>query len=107
MADRGVPVELRRFLAVNHAIGTAPFRHGAHGLGATPGGRGSSGENTLGPGPYHALGLGVVIWSLGGLAFVVYAVANLVLRTRSNHGWYRERFEDYPACRKAVVPGVI
>ena len=52
-------------------------------------------------------GWALATWSLGGLAFFVYTVANLVPRARSNHGWYRGRFENYPAGRRAVIPGVI
>ena len=52
-------------------------------------------------------GWALATWSLGGLAFFVYAVANLVPRARSNHRWYRGRFEDYPESRRAVIPGVI
>ena len=52
-------------------------------------------------------GWALATWSLGGLAFFVYTAANLVPRARSNHRWYRERFEDYPARRKAMIPGVI
>ena len=46
-------------------------------------------------------------WSLGGLAFFAYTAANLVPRALSHHRWYRARFEDYPADRKAVIPGVL
>jgi 3-oxo-5-alpha-steroid 4-dehydrogenase 1 len=33
-------------------------------------------------------------------------MANLVPRARAHHRWYRERFPDYPARRKALVPGL-
>ena len=46
-------------------------------------------------------------WSTAGLAFFVYAVANLGPRALSNHQWYRDRFDDYPADRKALIPGVL
>ena len=52
-------------------------------------------------------GWALATWSLGGLAFFVYAVANLVPRARSNHRWYRGRFEDYPKSRWAVIPRVV
>ena len=52
-------------------------------------------------------GWAVATWSLGGLAFFTYAAANLVPRALSHHRWYRERFADYPAGRKAVIPGVL
>ena len=52
-------------------------------------------------------GWALATWSLGGLAFFVYTAANLVPRARSNHRWYRGRFEDYPESRRAVIPGLI
>jgi len=52
------------------------------------------------------LGWALATWSLSGLAFAVWTIANLVPRARANHVWYRETFPDYPAERKALVPGV-
>ena len=52
-------------------------------------------------------GWALATWSLGGLAFFAYTAANLVPRALSHHRWYRARFEDYPANRKAVIPGVL
>lgn len=52
-------------------------------------------------------GWALATWSTAGLAFFVYTVANLGPRALSNHRWYRERFADYPADRKALIPGVI
>ena len=46
-------------------------------------------------------------WSLAGLAFFTYTAANLVPRALVHHQWYQERFADYPAGRKAVIPGVL
>ena len=51
-------------------------------------------------------GWALATWSLPGLAFAVWCVANLVPRARAHHHWYRERFPDYPAERRALVPGV-
>ena len=51
-------------------------------------------------------GWAVATWSLGGLAFCVFTAANLIPRARSNHRWYRENFPDYPANRRALIPGV-
>src|SRR4030042_1379445 len=52
------------------------------------------------------VGWTVATWSLAGLAFAVWTAANLVPRARAHHIWYREHFADYPAERKALVPGV-
>ena len=51
-------------------------------------------------------GWALATWSLAGLAFFVFTAANLVPRAYSHHRWYKETFEDYPAERKAVIPGV-
>jgi 3-oxo-5-alpha-steroid 4-dehydrogenase 1 len=51
-------------------------------------------------------GWAVATWSLAGLAFAVWTAANLVPRARAHHMWYREQFSDYPAERKALLPGV-
>lgn len=52
-------------------------------------------------------GWALATWSTAGLAFFVYAVANLGPRALSNHRWCRDRFDDYPADRKALIPGVL
>ena len=52
-------------------------------------------------------GWALATWSLAGLAFFVYTLANLVPRARSHHDWYRTRFADYPPRRKALFPGVL
>jgi protein-S-isoprenylcysteine O-methyltransferase Ste14 len=51
-------------------------------------------------------GWALATWSLPGLAFAVWTIANLAPRARSNHKWYRETFPDYPEERKALLPGV-
>ncbi|HJL18985.1 MAG TPA: DUF1295 domain-containing protein [Sandaracinaceae bacterium LLY-WYZ-13_1] len=49
-------------------------------------------------------GWALLTWSFAGLAFAIYTVANLAPRALSNHRWYREKFEDYPPRRRALVP---
>ena len=51
-------------------------------------------------------GWALATWSLPGLAFAVWTVANLAPRARSNHAWYQKNFPDYPSERKALVPRV-
>ncbi len=51
-------------------------------------------------------GWAVATWSLPGLAFAVWTVANLAPRARTNHRWYRATFPDYPPERKALLPGI-
>ena len=52
------------------------------------------------------VGWAVATWSLPGLAFAVWTIANLVPRARAHHVWYHEHFSDYPSDRKALLPGV-
>ncbi len=51
-------------------------------------------------------GWAVATWSLAGLAFAVFTVANLVPRAWSNRKWYLATFPDYPRDRKSVIPFV-
>jgi len=50
------------------------------------------------------LGWAIATWSFAGLFFFIWTVANLAPRAVSNHAWYREKFPDYPAKRKALLP---
>jgi 3-oxo-5-alpha-steroid 4-dehydrogenase 1 len=52
------------------------------------------------------MGWALATWSLAGLAFAVWTVANLAPRARAHHRWYREHFADYPPERKALLPGL-
>jgi len=49
-------------------------------------------------------GFAMASWSLAGLSFVLFTMANLVPRALANHRWYRETFSDYPKDRKAIIP---
>jgi len=49
-------------------------------------------------------GWAVATWSVAGLSFAVFTAANLAPRALSNHRWYRERFQDYPEERRALIP---
>ena len=52
-------------------------------------------------------GFALASWSPGGLAFAVWTLANLLPRATASHRWYRERFEDYPQERRAVLPFLV
>lgn len=52
-------------------------------------------------------GFALATWSLPALTFAVWTVANLLPRALANHRWYREKFETYPAARKAIIPFVL
>jgi 3-oxo-5-alpha-steroid 4-dehydrogenase 1 len=51
-------------------------------------------------------GWALATWSLPGLLFAFWTVANLAPRARANHRWYQEHFPDYPPGRKALLPGI-
>jgi steroid 5-alpha-reductase/3-oxo-5-alpha-steroid 4-dehydrogenase 1 len=51
-------------------------------------------------------GFALLTFSLPGLVFALWTIANLLPRARSHHLWYREKFPDYPAERRALVPGL-
>jgi 3-oxo-5-alpha-steroid 4-dehydrogenase 1 len=52
-------------------------------------------------------GWALATWSLAGLAFALYTVANLAPRAIDHHAWYHREFPDYPAERRALLPYVI
>jgi 3-oxo-5-alpha-steroid 4-dehydrogenase 1 len=52
------------------------------------------------------LGFAVFTWSLGGVFILAISMANLVPRAIDTHRWYRDKFPDYPAQRKILVPFV-
>ncbi len=49
-------------------------------------------------------GWAIATWSLGGLSFALYTVANLAPRAWDNHRWYHDQFADYPPQRRALIP---
>jgi len=52
-------------------------------------------------------GWALATWSLPGLGFAVWTMANLVPRARSHHLWYHRTFPDYPKSRRALIPFVV
>ena len=52
-------------------------------------------------------GFAIMTWSLPGLSFAVWTAVNLIPRALHHHRWYKKHFPDYPAKRKAVIPGVL
>ena len=53
------------------------------------------------------IGFAVMTWSLPGLAFVLWVLANLVPRALWRLDWYRSNFRQFPPSRKALVPMII
>jgi len=52
-------------------------------------------------------GWAITTWSVPGLAFFIFTIANLFPRGMASHNWYKEKFHNYPSDRKAVIPFVI
>ena len=51
-------------------------------------------------------GWALATWSLAGLGFALFTIANLVPRAFANRQWYIATFDDYPRERKSVIPFV-
>lgn len=52
-------------------------------------------------------GWALMSWTLAGLVFALFTIANLAPRALSHHRWYRETFPDYPRDRRAILPGLL
>ncbi|MEV0095037.1 hypothetical protein [Streptomyces sp. NPDC050738] len=52
-------------------------------------------------------GFAILTWALPGVVIFLITFGNLVPRAFATHRWYGEKFTDYPAERKALVPFVI
>lgn len=52
------------------------------------------------------VGFAVMTWSPAGVFIFAISAANLVPRAVATHRWYREKFADYPASRRILVPFV-
>jgi len=52
------------------------------------------------------IGFAFLTWSPGGIFIFCISAANLVPRAIASQKWYREKFPDYPAKRKILVPFV-
>lgn len=50
------------------------------------------------------LGFALMAWNLAAFSFFIWTFCNLSPRAISHHKWYRSRFKEYPANRKAVIP---
>jgi len=53
------------------------------------------------------LGWAILTWSISGAVFALWTIANLFPRAIAHHKWYKEKFDDYPSNRKAIIPGII
>lgn len=53
------------------------------------------------------VGFALLAWSPAAATFAIWTAANLVPRALSHHAWYRETFDEYPAERRALIPGLL
>ncbi len=53
------------------------------------------------------IGWAILTFSISGVVFLLWVVANLFPRAIGHHQWYKNKFEDYPKERKAIIPGII
>ena len=51
-------------------------------------------------------GFAIAAWSLPALAFAIFTFCNLAPRAWQHHQWYKEKIDDYPIHRRAVLPGL-
>ena len=49
----------------------------------------------------------LMTWSLAGLSFMIWTMANLVPRAIAGHKWYKNTFDNYPKNRKAIFPFIL
>ncbi|MHA1416605.1 MAG: DUF1295 domain-containing protein [Candidatus Heimdallarchaeaceae archaeon] len=52
------------------------------------------------------IGWAIMTWSIPGLVFMIWTIANLGPRAVSTHNWYKKNFPNYPKSRKALIPFV-
>ena len=53
------------------------------------------------------IGWAILTWSISGIVFLIWVIANLFPRALAHHKWYKSKFENYPKNRKAIIPGII
>ena len=52
-------------------------------------------------------GFALLTWALPGVAILLITAGNLVPRALGTHGWYQDKFPEYPTDRKALIPYVL
>lgn len=50
------------------------------------------------------IGWAIATWSVAGLTFAIWTIANLLPRAIASHKWYKKTFDNYPETRKAIFP---
>jgi 3-oxo-5-alpha-steroid 4-dehydrogenase 1 len=52
-------------------------------------------------------GFALMAWNCPAATFFLWTAANLIPRALDHHKWYKKQFENYPAERKAILPGIL
>jgi hypothetical protein len=52
-------------------------------------------------------GFAIAAWSPPSFIFLLMTVTNLVPRAIVNHQWYKQKFQNYPNKRKAILPYIL
>lgn len=50
------------------------------------------------------IGFALMTWNIASFSFALWTFANLAPRSVAHHKWYKEKFEEYPIERKALIP---
>ena len=53
------------------------------------------------------IGWAIMTWSLSGFVFALWTTFNLLPRALKHHSWYKEKFNNYPKERKAIIPKIL
>ena len=52
-------------------------------------------------------GFALMTFNIGSLSFFIWTCCNLIPRGLAHHSWYKNKFNEYPKERKAVLPFLI
>ncbi|BFZ06923.1 hypothetical protein BsWGS_09962 [Bradybaena similaris] len=52
-------------------------------------------------------GFAVLNWTFPAASFAVFTMCNVAPRATQHHRWYKDKFEDYPKDRKAIIPFIL
>ena len=53
------------------------------------------------------IGWAIMTWSLSGFVFALWTIFNLLPRALKHHAWYKDKFDNYPKDRKAIIPKIL
>jgi len=52
-------------------------------------------------------GFALMTFNIGSLSFFIWTCCNLIPRALAHHTWYKNKFNEYPKERKAILPFLI